>query len=242
MGKLRIKKRRSPKKGFGGVKKSKWRRKYSPESKRRRPRDYVQKALENLATSSPKERFRNKSSRAINKVNPVQVVNYPSTKRSSIESPKEVRSSRIPQHKIPFTHTPRKIQPVSPYGLSELFKKGQYHLLDQLIMDTDSHLLIGKLDYNTIVLQEGVLRRLYNLRLLVICNIDKRRYMALYGNKTQKIYLICDVSKKNNLVLVTPYKNAKIPTSYNLDTYSAKDLEDCFLFLSCLCQYSPTNT
>ena len=242
MGKLRIKKRRSPKKGFGGVKKSKWRKKYSPESKRRRPKVHVKKALENLAASSPKERIRNKTFRVISKVNPVQVVNDPLAIRPSIESSKEVRSPRILQHEIPFTHTLRQIQSVSPYRLSELFKKGQYHLLDQLIMDTDSHLLIGKLDYNTTVLQEGVLRRLYKLRLLVIYNIDKKRYMALYENKTQRIYLICNVSKKNNLVLVTPYKNAKIPTCYNLDTYNAKDLEDCFLFLSCLCPYSPTNT
>jgi len=227
-------KKGSGKRGPGGIKKGNWLLRYSPESLRHKHDYHVEKVMKKLTIAPQKEMIVTQTSQPKNKVNTAQVVNDSPQIKPSIE----VKSSKIPQHKIPFTSTSQQIQPISPYMISEYFRQGKYHLLDKIIMDTESPILIGKLDKMTFVLKyEDVLERLANKRLnLVICSIDKKHYMGIYINETNEIYLISDITKEN-VVFLTPYKKTSISVCDNLDSYTVKDLRYWHLCLSCLSYY-----
>ena len=229
----RIKKKAHPKRGSGGIKKGNWRKIYDPDSLHHKSEHYRSK-MKPLSTKLNLGRSINQTSQSEKKVNTVQVVNDPPQIKPSIK----VKSSKIPQHKIPFTSTYQQIQPISPYMISEYFRQGKYHLLDKIIMESESPILIGKLDKMTFVLKyEDVLERLANKRLnLVICSIDKKHYMGIYINETNEIYLISDITKEN-VVFLTPYKKTSISVCDNLDSYTVKDLRYWHLCLSCLSYY-----
>jgi hypothetical protein len=130
-------------------------------------------------------------------------------------------------------------QSISPLLFYELFKQGNYRKLDEIIMKSDSTILIGKLNNMSVFLkdkQEDIFYSFFNHRLnLLIHCIDNKHYMGLNVSGHDRDWLITEISEDG--LSVFNYGERKIPKYLGLHTYDVKDLLELYENLPSLSTY-----